>query len=99
VNETVFHAKDGVSAPRVIYQPDPTYSEEARNAKRQGSCGVELIVGSDGKPRNIRIVRSLGFGLDEKAIEAVKQWKFEPAMKDGIPVPVQINTEISFRLY
>ena len=58
-----------------------------------------LIVGPDGRPRDIKITRSLGLGLDEKAIEAVKQWKFEPAMKDGKAVAVQISVEVSFRLY
>jgi TonB family protein len=58
-----------------------------------------LIVDSSGHPRDVRVSRSLGMGLDEKAIEAVKQWKFEPAKKDGTPVAVQINVEVSFRLY
>ena len=84
--------------PRVVYQPDPEYSEEARKAKYQGTCVLWLVVGPDGKPRDIRVARSLGLGLDEKAIEAVKTWKFEPAMKDGKPVAVQINVEVSFRL-
>jgi TonB family protein len=95
----VFRVGGGVSAPRVTYQPDPEYSEEARKAKYQGTCVLWLVVGPDGKPRDIRVARSLGLGLDEKAIEAVKTWKFEPAMKDGKPVAVQINVEVSFRLY
>jgi len=95
----VFHVGSGVSAPRVVYQPDPDYSEEARKAKHHGTCVLWLVVGSDGRPRDIRVARSLGLGLDEKAIEAVKTWKFEPAMKDGKAVAVQINVEVSFRLY
>jgi protein TonB len=95
----VFRVGGGVSAPRAVFAPDPEYSEEARKAKYQGTCVLWLIVGPDGHPRDIRIARSLGLGLDEKAIEAVKQWKFEPAMKDGKPVAVQINVEVSFRLY
>jgi protein TonB len=95
----VFRVGGGVSAPKVIYQPDPEYSEEARKAKYQGTCVLWLIVGPDGKPRDIKVARNLGMGLDEKAIEAVKQWKFEPALKDGRPVAVQINVEVSFRLY
>ena len=95
----VFRVGGGVSAPRVTYQPDPEYSEEARKAKYQGTCVLWLVVGPDGRPRDIRVARSLGLGLDEKAIEAVKTWKFEPAMKDGKPVAVQINVEVSFRLY
>jgi protein TonB len=88
-----------VSAPHAIYDPDPEYSEEARHAKYQGTVLLWVIVGPDGKPRDIRVQRSLGMGLDEKAIEAVWQWKFEPSMKDGHPVAVQVNVEVSFRLY
>lgn len=95
----VFRVGGGVSAPRPVYTPDPEYSEEARKAKYQGTCVLWLIVGPDGKPKDIRVARTLGLGLDEKAIEAVKNWKFEPAMKDGKPVSVQINVEVSFRLY
>jgi len=95
----VFRVGGGVSAPKAIFAPDPEYSEEARKAKYQGVCVLSLIVGPDGKPRDIKIVRSLGLGLDEKAIQAVNQWKFEPAMKDGKPVAVAINVEVQFRLY
>jgi protein TonB len=89
----------GVSAPKVIYDPDPEYSEEARKAKYQGTVVLWLVVGPDGKPQQIRVSRSLGMGLDEKAVEAVRQWRFEPSKKDGQPVPVQINVEVNFRLY
>ena len=94
-----FRVGGGVSAPRAIYAPDPEYSEEARKAKYQGTCVLWLVVGPDGRPREIRVARTLGLGLDEKAIEAVKTWKFEPAMKDGRPVAVQINVEVTFHLY
>lgn len=89
----------GVSAPRVIYGPDPEYAEEARQEKFQGTCVLWLVVSSDGRPRDIRVSRSLGHGLDEKAIEAVKRWRFEPAHKDGKPVAVMVNVEVTFRLY
>ncbi|HXZ79648.1 MAG TPA: energy transducer TonB [Terriglobales bacterium] len=91
--------KFGVSAPRAIYTPDPEYSEEARKAKYQGTVVLWLIVDPSGRPRDIRVSRSLGLGLDQKAVEAVRQWKFEPAKKDGQPVAVQINVEVNFRLY
>jgi len=94
-----FRVGGGVSAPKAIYAPDPEYSEEARKAKFQGTCVLWLIVGPDGRPRDIKVQRTLGLGLDEKAIEAVRQWRFEPAMKDNKPVAVQINVEVSFRLY
>ena len=95
----VFRVGGGVSAPKAVYAPDPEYSEEARKAKYQGQVTLSLIVGPDGKPRDIHVARSLGMGLDEKAIEAVNQWKFEPAMKDGKPVAVEIAVEVSFHLY
>jgi periplasmic protein TonB len=95
----VYKVGGGISAPQAISTPDPTYTEEARNAKAQGTCILWLIVDDKGNPRDIRVVRGLGYGLDGKAIEAVKQWRFEPAMKDGHPVNVQISVEVGFRLY
>jgi TonB family protein len=95
----VFHVGGGVSPPRPIYNPEPEFSEEARKAKYQGVCTLGLIVGTDGRPSNIRVLSSLGMGLDERAIEAVKNWKFEPAMKDGHPVRVEIAVEVDFHLY
>src|SRR5579871_4958535 len=95
----VFHVGGGVSPPRVIHQVDPEFSEEARKAKYQGTCTLGLIVGTDGRPSQIRVLSSLGMGLDEKAIEAVKNWVFEPAMKDGHPVRVEIAVEVDFHLY
>ena len=88
----------GVSAPKALYAPDPEYSEEARKSKFQGTV-VLWLVDADGRPEQVRVQRALGMGLDEKAIEAVKLWKFEPAKKDGHPVPVMINVEVNFRLY
>ncbi|HUS18855.1 MAG TPA: energy transducer TonB [Terriglobales bacterium] len=95
----VFRVGGGVSAPRTIYAPDPEYSEEARKAKYQGVVVLHLIVGPDGRTRDIRPMRTLGMGLDEKAIEAVRAWRFEPAKKDGQPVSVAINVEVNFNLY
>lgn len=89
----------GVSAPRAVYAPDPEYSEEARKAKYQGTVVLWVEVGPDGRPRQIRVQRTLGMGLDEKAMEAVRTWKFEPARLNGLPVAVQINVEVNFRLY
>jgi TonB family protein len=89
----------GVSAPRPIYAPDPEFSDEARKAKYQGTVILWVVVGPDGRTHDIRIQRTLGMGLDEKAIQAVSQWRFEPARKDGMPVAVQVNIEVTFRLY
>jgi len=89
----------GVSAPRAIYRPDPEYSEEARKAKYQGTVILGLIVDSSGRPRGLKVEHGLGMGLDEKALEAVRNWKFEPAEKDGKPVAVAISVEVQFRLF
>jgi TonB family protein len=95
----VFRVGGGVSAPKEIYAPEPEYSEEARKVKQMGVVVLRLVVGSDGNPRDIQVVRTLGLGLDEKAIEAVKKWRFEPAKKDGKPVAVAVNIEVNFHLY
>jgi periplasmic protein TonB len=95
----VFKVGGGISAPEPVSTPDPEYTEQARLAKTQGTCILWLIVDDQGRPRDIRVVRGLGQGLDAKAIEAVKQWKFQPAMKDGHPVNVQISVEVGFKLY
>jgi periplasmic protein TonB len=89
-----------VSAPVLIHSVEAEFSDEARRAKYQGVCLVSLIVDAQGNPQNIKVVRALGMGLDEKAIEAIKQYRFKPAMKDGrTPVPVPITIEVDFRLY
>jgi TonB family protein len=95
----VFRPGRGVSAPRVIYQTDPEFSEEARKAKYQGTCVLGLVVDANGRPTNIRVLNALGMGLDEKAIESVKNWKFEPGQKDGHAVSVEIAVEVDFHLY
>jgi TonB family protein len=95
----VFKVGGGISAPQAVSTPDPEYTEEARRAKSQGTCILWLIVDAEGHPRDIRVVRGLGFGLDAKAIEAVRQWRFQPALKDGKPVNVQISVEVGFKLY
>jgi TonB family protein len=89
----------GVTAPKVIIQPDPEYSEQARKAKFQGTAVVSLVVDATGAARDIQIERPLGLGLDEKALAAISTWKFEPAQRDGKPVAVAIMVEVSFRLY
>jgi periplasmic protein TonB len=95
----VFHVGGGVSAPRPIYEPDPDYSEEARKAHWQGTVVLTVVVGPDGKVHDARVSRTLGLGLDEKAIEAVKSWRFDPARKNGQAVAVQVNIEVNFHMY
>src|SRR5262249_57741208 len=94
-----FHIGGGVTAPKVVYDPEPEYSEEARKAKYQGTVVLSLVVGPDGIPRDISVSRSLGLGLDEKAVETVKTWRFEPGKKDGKPVAVYASVEVVFHLY
>ena len=91
--------RGGVSVPEVIYNPEATFSEEARKSKTQGIVLLAIVVGKDGKPYDIRVRQSLGMGLDEKAIEAVNRWRFRPAMLNGQPVATQIAVEVNFRLY
>ena len=97
--QQIYHVGGDVAAPKLVFAPDPEYTEAARQAKYQGTCILGLIVDADGHPRDIRITRGVGLGLDEKAIAAVKQWQFQPAMKDGHPVAVLISVEVSFKLY
>lgn len=89
----------GVSAPVPKFVPDPDYSEEARKAKYQGTVTLYAIIGTDGKPRGLKIVHSLGMGLDEKAMEKVRTWVFEPGKKDGQAVAVAMNIVVDFHLY
>jgi periplasmic protein TonB len=94
----VFHIGGGVSAPSLIFKVEPEYSEEARKAKYQGVVILYVEIDPSGKASNIKVTRSLGLGLDEKAIEAVKKWKFKPGMKNGQAVTVAASIEVNFRL-
>jgi TonB family protein len=94
-----FRLESGMTGPRATYQPDPEYSEDARKAKYQGVVVLSGTVESDGDFDNLCVEQPLGYGLDEKAVTAVKAWKFEPASKDGQAVPVRISVEVAFRIY
>jgi TonB family protein len=89
----------GVSAPQLIHQVQPEFTDEARQAKYEGVVEIQLIVDSNGNPENIAIVRHLGMGLDQKAIDAVRQYKFRPAMYQGHAVPVRLMVDVAFHLY
>jgi periplasmic protein TonB len=95
----IYRVGGGVSAPRPIYDPDPEYSEEARKAKFQGTVLLSAVIGPDGKPKDLRVLRSLGMGLDQKALDAVWTWRFTPAMRNDRPVSVWVSIEVAFRLY
>jgi len=87
-----------VSPPSLLHKVEPDYTMEARVALHQGTVVLAVVVAADGIARDIRVIRNLGFGLDEKAIEAVEQWRFRPGQKEGEPVPVQATIEVNFRL-
>jgi protein TonB len=95
----VMHIGGGVSKPVVLYSVEPEFSEEARKAKFSGNVEVYLWVDEDGRPSHIRIVRGVGMGLDEKAVEAVRQYRFKPAMKDGKPVKVDLYIDVNFQIF
>lgn len=86
------------SFPQLIYKVEPEFSEEARKAKYSGVVLLEIEVDSSGRPRGFRVLASPGLGLDQKAIDAVRQWRFRPGYRDGRPVVTQATVEVSFRL-
>lgn len=90
--------RGGVTMPVPIRRVEPEYSEEARKARAMGVVLVAVEIGPDGKPRNVRVTRSFGLGLDEKAMEAVMQWLFRPGTKDGKPVAVSAEIQVAFHL-
>jgi TonB family protein len=90
---------DCVTPPHQTYAPDPKYPEKARRAHDRGHVILQLVVGTDGLPSDIKVDRGLTPELEKAAIDAVRKWKFTPANKDGHPVPVQIKVEVSFNLY
>jgi protein TonB len=89
----------GVSAPELIFSVEPEFSEEARKAKVAGNVLVNLWVDTNGMPTHVRVIRGVGMGLDEKAVEAVRQYKFRPAKENGKPVLVELNVEVNFQIF
>lgn len=87
-----------VTPPRATYSPPPEFSEQARKQKITGTVRLSLTVGLDGLAHDIKVEKGIGYGLDEKAVEAVSRWKFEPALKDGQPIEKEIKVEVSFNL-
>ncbi len=105
-----YHVGDGVSAPRLVYAPEPEFTDKARRKKLDGSLVVSLTVDAAGKPQDVRVSRSLAEGvskklrpiaqgLDENAVKAVKEYRFEPAEFQGNAVPVEITVEITYRIF
>jgi bla regulator protein blaR1 len=95
----IYHVGGDVSAPKLVFAPDPVFTEEAKRAKYQGACVIATTVDAQGNPQRVQVIRHLGKGLDKKAVEAVRQYKFEPAMRNGEPVAVEVNIEVNFRIY
>jgi TonB family protein len=93
-----FRVGGGVSAPEILSKVDPEYSEEARKAKFSGTVLLRIVVDAAGRVSEAKVIRGIGLGLDEKAIEAVNKWKFKPGVKNGAPVPVVASIEVNFRL-
>ena len=94
----VYRVGGDVAPPKATYAPDPQYSEKARQAGYEGTVVLWLVVDANGLPQEIKVQHSLGMGLDEEAIKAVRQWRFQPALKDGKPIPVMVNVQVNFRL-
>ena len=92
-------SNNGVTPPKVIYAPDPDYTEAARKNKLQGIVAVHLNLAADGTPHDMRVVRALSPDLDIKAVEAVGKWRFAPATKDGTPFATPLTVEVVFRLH
>lgn len=95
----LYHVGGSVRPPTVIHEVDPEFSEEARKAKFSGNVQVYLIVDEQGNPSHVRVVRGVGMGLDEKAVEAVRQYRFKPAMRDGKPVRVDLYIDVNFQIF
>jgi len=89
----------GVVVPTLISAPEAEFSDEARRQRYQGVCMVALIVDTHSNPQNLRVIRTLGMGLDEKALEAIRRYRFKPGTKDGKPVPVLITVRVDFNLF
>lgn len=85
-------------APELLERTEPEYTEEAFIGRTQGSVGIHVEIDAEGVPRNLRVVRPLGLGLDEQALTALKQWHFRPARKDGANVACRVIYEINFSL-
>ncbi len=99
--ETLYYVRpgNGVSAPHLTFDPEPEYSEAARKLKYQGTVVLSLVLDPAGTARDLQITKAVGLGLDERAIDAVRTWKFAPATKDGVAVPVALSVQVNFRLY
>ena len=95
----VYRPGGAISAPQVVFAPEPQFSEQARKTKTSGNVLVYLQVDPNGRPMKVRVLRGIGMGLDEKAVEAVAHYKFKPAMENGHPVTVEMQVEVNFEIF
>ena len=95
----VYTVGDDVKAPVPIYKPEAAYSSQARKEKVEGTVVTEVVVDASGNVADVKLVKSVGEGLDESAIETIRTWKFKPATKNGKPVPVRVVVDVDFRLF
>jgi TonB family protein len=98
LREGAFRIGEGVSVPTIVSRIDPTYSQEAREERLQGTVALEAVVLEDGSARVVSLIRGLGLGLDENAVQALERWTFEPSMKDGKAVKIALTIEVNFNL-
>ena len=89
----------GRKPPVLLYSVDPELSEQARREHKSGNVNVALVVDENGRPQDVRVVKGVGMGLDEKAVEAVKQYRFKPATVEGKPVPMRLFIEVNFQTF
>jgi TonB family protein len=97
-DEQVHRVGDGVSAPSVRHKVDPEYTDEAQAAKISGTVLLSVVIGTDGVAHDINVLKGIGSGLDQKAVEAVQKWLFQPGLLNGEPVAVRAQIEVNFRL-
>lgn len=98
VTEKVYRAQDGITMPLVLSKEDPEIPLAMRNKKFQGVVGLNVVIDSKGRVRDVKVTHSLGKALDDNAIDAVRHWRFKPAKKDGVPVPVAVYIEVEYRI-
>jgi TonB family protein len=93
-----YRVGNGTTAPKLLKKLEPSYTEEARAEKIAGTVLLQIVIDPNGTATDIQLVKGVGFGLDEQAVEAINQWRFQPGTRNGVPVPVQATIEVNFRL-
>jgi len=89
---------NGVSAPVAIYKPEPAYTPEAKDARIEGAVWLAIVIDENGVPSEVAVKQSLEPSLDQRAVETIRNWRFTPGKKDGVPVAVQATISIQFKL-